>query len=137
MSGVPPADEIISRVLAVAETAPPGTEQEIDAAFAAVDLPDAPTLRALLLRSRMLHFPRSEETLWGLSHEAGDGFDLVGMAESFEPLVPLVGDCYGWSRTDKVWCRWDFFTDTVIEEYPDDASALHVAFTHLAPGYAG
>ena len=134
-SAVPPIDEIVERALARAEPEEPGDPDAIDRTFEAVGMPDAPTLRALLLRSRTLHFAEPDVTIWGLGQTDGDGYDLVAFCKLYSNFIPLVNTIYGWSRDDQTWCRWSIYTDRVFEAFPNDAACLHAAFDHLVPGY--
>lgn len=79
----PSLDEIVERALAVAETEEPGDPDAIDRTFEAVGMPDASAVRALLLRSRSLHFPESEITVWGLGRT-----DAACLHAAFESLAP-------------------------------------------------
>ena len=135
MTTTPPAEEIIERILAVAETDPPGTPEEIDHTFRTVGMPEAPTLRKLLLRSRTLHLPKSDMTLWGLGDADDPGYDLITFCDLYPECIPIVGTEYAWHRERQIWCHWSHFSEKIFEIYPDDATMLHAAFTHLAPGY--
>lgn len=125
------ADAMIDRILAIARTERPAMPDELDTLWRACGLPKAPTLRALLLRSRTLYFPSTDTTLWGLSHEDGDGFDMASMMESHEPLVPVIGD-FGWLPSKDVWCEIDFFSEEVLRTFRDDAEMLDAAFQRFA-----
>lgn len=61
----PPTDEIVHRILAVAHAEPGASEQDVNRLFATLKLPEAPTLRALLLASRYLQLPGSHDVVWG------------------------------------------------------------------------
>ena len=138
-STVPPPEEIIERILAVAETEEPGTPEAIDHTFHTVGMPEAPTLRKLLLRSRSLLFPKTEVTVWGTAHtySAGtsDENDLIRFCRLYPECIPIVGIEYAWHREKQSWCYWNHTFDEFFEFYPDDAAMLHAAFEHLTPGH--
>ena len=134
-STVPPPEEIIERILAVAETEEPGTPEAIDHTFHTVGMPEAPTLRELLLRSRSLRFPKNEMKVWGLGDTDNDGYDLITFCDLYPECIPIVDIQYAWHREKQVWCHWNHTFDEFFEFYPDDATMLHAAFTHLAAGY--
>ena len=134
-STVPPPEEIIERILAVAETEEPGTPEAIDHTFHTVGMPEAPTLRDLLLRSRTLHFPKYDMTLWGLGHTDNDGYDIINFSRLYPECIPIVGSEYAWHREKQSWCYWNHTFDEFFEFYPDDTTLLHEAFTRYEPRY--